>query len=241
MKERLLLLFEIHKIDKELQELESLKGDIPEIIAELTEKKNSHEEQIEKLEKELHEITENESVLVTENSTLAKKIDKNDEVLRSGAVKSNQEYNALAKEIEDAYEHIDKNEDVLEKNIKVKKDDLSNKLSTLKAEYEEMLSGLNQHEETLKALNEQTEEEEKELRAQRENIIPKVNTEDLEFYERINEAKFGDAMAIVRKGSCLGCFNSIPPQRSIEIRMADRFFTCESCGRIMISEELINK
>ncbi|RPI16925.1 MAG: hypothetical protein EHM58_10970 [Ignavibacteriae bacterium] len=240
MKERLLLLFELHKIDKELQELESLKGDIPEIIEELTEKKDSHEQTLDRLEQELSGITENESVLVTQNSSLAKKIDKNDEVLRSGAVKSNQEYNALAKEIEDAYEHIDKNEDVLEKDIKIKKDELTNRINTLRTELADILSDLAQHEETLKALNEQTEEEEKELKAQRESVVPKVNPEDLEFYKRINDAKFGDAMAVVRKGSCLGCFNSIPPQRSIEIRMVERFFTCESCGRILISEELIN-
>lgn len=240
MKERLLLMFELHKIDKELQELESLKGDIPEVIDELTNKKISYEETIAQLEKELGDITENESVLVTENSSLAKKIDKDDEVLRSGAVKTNQEYNALAKEIEDAYEHIDKNEDILEKEIKVKKDDLTVKLNSLKAELQETLSNLAQHEDTLKTLNEQTEEEEKELREKRESVLPKVHPEDLEFYNRINEAKFGDAMAVVRKGSCLGCFNSIPPQRSIEIRMAEKFFTCESCGRILISEELIH-
>ena len=240
MKERLLLLYELHKIDKELQELDSLKGDIPVTIEELKDKKTSHEQTIEKLQKELSEITENESVLITENSSLSKKIDKNDEVLRSGAVKSNQEYNALAKEIEDAYEHIDKNEDVLEKEIKARKDDLSTKINSLSSELGEILSDLAQHEETLKALNEQTEEEERELKLQRESVVPKVNPEDLEFYRRINAAKFGDAMAIVRKGSCLGCFNSIPPQRSIEIRMVDKFFTCESCGRILISEELIN-
>jgi predicted nucleic acid-binding Zn-ribbon protein len=241
MKERLLTLYELHKIDKELQELNSLKGDIPLLIAELTDKKTSFEKELEDIKNELAQIIENEDVLIGENKNLAKKIDKNDEVLRSGAVKSNTEYNALAKEIEMAYEHIDKNEDLLEKEIKGKKTQLQEKVNKLQGELTEMMTELTQNQETLNTLNEQTEEEEKELKKQREAIVPKVNPEDKEFYERINHAKFGDAMAIVRKGSCLGCFNSIPPQRAIEIRMADRFFTCESCGRILISEENIEQ
>jgi predicted nucleic acid-binding Zn-ribbon protein len=241
MKERLLKLYELHKIDKELQELDSLKGDIPLLIAELTDKKSGFEKQLEDIKNELSGIIENENALINENSTLIKKIEKNDEVLRSGAVKSNEEYNALAKEIELAYEHIDKNENILEKEIKGNKEQLQEKVNTLQNELEGMIAELTQNQETLNTLNEQTEEEEKELKQQREGLKPKVNPEDMEFYERINHAKFGDAMAIVRKGSCLGCFNSIPPQRAIEIRMADRFFTCESCGRILISEENIEQ
>jgi hypothetical protein len=49
----------------------------------------------------------------------------------------------------------------------------------------------------------------------------------------------GEAAAIVRKGNCSGCYNSIPPQRVIEIKTAEKVFTCQSCGRILISEELI--
>ncbi len=241
MKARLLTLYELHKIDKELQELNSLKGDIPLLIAELTDKKAGFEKELDDIKNELSQVIENENVLISECSALAKKIDKNDEVLRSGAVKSNEEYNALAKEIEMAYEHIDKNEDILEKEIKVNKDKLQEKVNTLQNDLEGMMAELTQNQETLNTLNEQTEEEEKELKQQRDVLLPKINAEDIEFYERINHAKFGDAIAVVRKGSCLGCFNSIPPQRSIEIRMANRFFTCEACGRLLISEENIEQ
>ena len=40
MKQRLLMLYKLNKIDKELQELNSLKGDIPDMIEELTNKRN---------------------------------------------------------------------------------------------------------------------------------------------------------------------------------------------------------
>jgi predicted nucleic acid-binding Zn-ribbon protein len=241
MKERLLLLYELNKIDKELNELYSLRGDLPGMIEEDTEKKTEIEQEIESLKDEITELEENEKLILEENDTLTKKIDKNDGLLRAGAVKTNQEYNALAKEIGDAYEKIDKNEKIQNDEYKPKKIALNEKLTGLSAELEEVLAKIQENTEKLKDLNKQTEEEEIELKQQKEELLPKIDADDLEYYERINRVKFGDAFAIVRKGSCLGCYNSIPPQRVIEIRMADSFFHCEACGRILISEEYLEE
>jgi predicted nucleic acid-binding Zn-ribbon protein len=241
MKERLILLYELNKIDKELQELDSLRGDIPEKIEELNREKADHEQEIEELKQEIASVEEEEAVIIKETKTLAEKIDKNDGLLRTGAVKTNQEYNALAKEIGDAYDKIDKNDKRLSEEFKPKKTGLTEKLEKLTQEFEEINNGLKENSEKLKDLNEQTEEEEKELKGKREELIAKINTEDLEYYERINKVKFGDAIAIVRKGSCLGCYSSIPPQRVIEIRMAEHFYHCEACGRILISEEFLEE
>lgn len=241
MKDRLILLYELNKIDKELEELDSLRGDIPEQIERLNEEMREHEQEIEELKKEIAEIETKESVLSEEIGSLAQKIDKDDNLLRAGAVKTNQEYNALAKEIGDAYDKIDKNEKIMEEEFKPKKTELTEKLNTLNTEFEDIKTSLKENEEKLKELNKQTEEEELELKRQREELLPKIEPEDLEHYERINKVKYGDAIAIVRKGSCLGCFNSIPPQRVIEIRMADKFYHCEACGRILISEEFLEE
>ncbi|MFI5144174.1 MAG: zinc ribbon domain-containing protein [Ignavibacteria bacterium] len=239
MKERLKLLYELNKIDKELNELYGLKGDIPEKINELTGNKDKLEARLSEIKAELNEVEAKEKVILKDNDSLTKKIDKNDELLRSGAVNSNDEYDALAKEIEDAYDKIAKNELVMKDEVKSKKDVLTVQLTDMYNELEEMKSNLKDNKQELAALNEQTEEEERDLKQKRETLVPQINKDDLEYYDRINTAKFGDAIAIVRKGSCLGCYNAIPPQRVIEIRMAERFFHCESCGRILISEEFV--
>jgi uncharacterized protein len=241
MKDRLILLYELNKIDKELEELDSLRGDIPEQIELLNEEMAEHEQEIEEVKKQIEEIEAEESVLAKETDTLTQKIDKDDNLLRAGAVKTNQEYNALAKEINDAYDKIDKNEKTVEGDIKPRKTELTEKLNTLNTEFEEIKTSLKENTEKLKELNKQTEEEEQDLKKQREELLPKIEADDLEHYERINKVKHGDAIAIVRKGSCLGCFNSIPPQRVIEIRMADKFYHCEACGRILISEEFLEE
>lgn len=239
MKERLKLLYELNKIDKELNELYGLKGDIPQKIEALTNSKEQLEARLSEIKNELNEVEAKEKVILKDNDALTKKIDKNDELLREGAVNTNEEYDALAKEIEDAYDKIAKNELVMKDEVKSKKDVLTVQLTDLYNELEDMKSNLKENKQELDALNEQTEEEERDLKQKREKLLPKINKDDLEYYERINAAKYGDAIAIVRKGSCLGCYNAIPPQRVIEIRMAEKFFHCESCGRILISEEFV--
>lgn len=240
MKDRLIKIYEISKIDKELREIEDTRGELPSEIAGMTEDKEEKEMKAAEIKERLSEIEQSESQLVNEIEALTKKIDKNDNILRSGGVKSNIEYDALAKEIEDAYEKMGKSEILLEKDIRIKKTELTESMNALQKELEELNNELKEKQEELTALKAQTEEEERELHTQREGIVSKINPADLDFYERINSAKFGDAVALVRKGSCLGCYNSIPPQRVIEIKMAERFFNCESCGRILIAEEFVN-
>ena len=238
MKERLLLLHKLHKIDRELQELYALRGDYPEKIQELSSQKTALEEQYKSLQEQLAEINKIEEQFQAENDRLLEKMEKNDLVLRSGAVKSNKEYDALAREIDDAKNKINENERAVKEEYLAKKQDLTFHIGGLKVQIEEVREDLEINQAELDELTRQTEEEEKELKSLRQELVQKISPADLETYNRINDSRYGEAMAIVRKGSCLGCYSSIPPQRVIEIRTADRLFHCESCGRILISEEL---
>jgi hypothetical protein len=238
MKDRLLLLYRLHRIDRELQELYALRGDYPEKIQELSSQKTSLEEQYQSLQTQLAEINKIEEQVEEENDRLLAKIEKNDDILRSGSVKSNKEYDALSREIDDAKSKIKENERAVKEEYLGRKQDLTFHIGGLKVQIDEVREDLEINQAELDELTRQTEEEEKELKLQREELAPKISPQDLETYNRINDSRFGEAMAVVRKGSCLGCYSSIPPQRVIEIRMADRLFHCESCGRILIAEEL---
>jgi uncharacterized protein len=239
VKERLLLLYKLNQIDRELNELISLRGDIPARIEDLTSEKREHDARVAELQAELDEIFNVEKSSQEENEKLLEKIEKDDVVLRSGALKSNKEYNAMAKEIDDANLKIQENEKKIKEGFTARKDQLKNELSLIRGQLDEVNDELEQNQKELEELTKQTEEEEKELISRKDEILKQIPPEDMEFYERINKVKYGEAVAIVRKGSCLGCYSSIPPQKTIEIRMAERFYNCESCGRILIAEELI--
>lgn len=239
VKERLLLLYKLNKIDKELNELISLRGDIPSKIEDLTFEKKELDSRVAELQAELDEIFNIEKTSQEENDKLLEKIEKDDKVLRSGSLKSNKEYDAMAREIEDANQKIQENEKKIKDGFTARKDELKNELSLIRGQLDEVNDELEHNHKELEELSKQTSEEEKELVTQKDEIIKQVMPEDIEYYDRINKVKYGEAVAIVRKGSCLGCYSSIPPQKTIEIRMAERFYNCESCGRILIAEELI--
>ncbi len=239
IKERILQLYKLNRIDRELHELISLKGDIPAKIEDLSSEKNQLDDRANELRAELDEIMDSENNVQTENNHLLEKIEKNDELLRSGAVKSNKEYDALAKEIDDATTKIRENEKAAKEDNSARKSAIENELILIAGQLEDVNVELEQNLKELDELSKQTGEEETELNEQRAELLKGIDPEDLVYYDRISSVKYGEAVAIVRKGSCLGCYSSIPPQKTIEIRTADKFYTCESCGRILIAEELI--
>lgn len=239
MKERILQLYNLNKIDKELHELISLRGDIPAKIEDLSSEKNQLDDRANELRIELDEIVASENSVATENDHLLEKIEKNDALLRSGAVKNNKEYDALAKEIEDANAKIKENEKASKEDNSARKAAIENELILIAGQLEDVNVELEQNLKELDELTRQTGEEEKELNIERDGILNGINPEDFSYYERISKVRFGEAVAVVRKGSCLGCYSSIPPQKAIEIRTANKFYACESCGRILIAEELI--
>lgn len=239
MKERLLLLYKLNRIDRELHELYSLRGDIPAKIEDLNSEKSEFDERTSTLKAELEDILNAEKNVQSENETLLERIEKDDERLRSGAVKSNKEYDALAKEIEDAKTRIKENERAAKEDNSARKSAIENELLLINGQLEDVNTELEQNRKELEELTKQTGEEEKELTGEREELIAKIDPDDYEHYSRLSKVRFGEAVAVVRKGSCLGCYSSIPPQKAIEIRMAEKFYACESCGRILIAEELI--
>ena len=69
-----------------------------------------------------------------------------------------------------------------------------------------------------------------------------AKTNDLErgrAFKRIRKsARNGLGIVYVQRDACGGCFNKIPPQRQLDIRMRKKVIVCEYCGRIMIDPEL---
>jgi hypothetical protein len=83
-----------------------------------------------------------------------------------------------------------------------------------------------------------TEVEELQFNHQRQKVVARIAKPDLAAYERIRRAKRGMAVVPVKKGACGGCFNRVPPQKLLELRQNDRLYTCERCGRIIVSDEI---
>ena len=67
-----------------------------------------------------------------------------------------------------------------------------------------------------------------------------VDDYTLAAFKRIRKnARNGLGIVTVQRNACGGCFNRIPPQRQLEIKMHKKVIVCEYCGRIMIDGALV--
>lgn len=238
LSESLISLYNLTKIDGELEEIEEVKGDLPEKIRVLQEETKKIENKISLNQIKIKKLSDEENELEDENKLSEERMGKYDE--QKYNVRSNKEYDDIMKAIDSCFEIVEKNEERI-KEIKTTKEELGNETKELKTNDEEIKKELEENQKSLNELNKQFEKEEIELKNKRNKILLKVGAENKHLYEKLNGTYKGEATAIVRNGNCSGCFNSIPPQREIEIRSAAKIFTCQSCGRILIDESLIKK
>jgi len=85
----------------------------------------------------------------------------------------------------------------------------------------------------------ETEKEEKILKRKSTSAQKVIEERLLIGYKRIREnARNGLAVVSVERSSCGGCFNRIPPQRQLDIRLHKKIIVCEHCGRILVDPEI---
>jgi hypothetical protein len=85
----------------------------------------------------------------------------------------------------------------------------------------------------------ETRVEEDKLKEKVKDLESKIESRLLTSFKRIRKnARNGLGVVYVQRDACGGCFNKIPPQRQLDIKMHKKIIVCEYCGRIMIDPEL---
>ena len=85
----------------------------------------------------------------------------------------------------------------------------------------------------------ETREEEEKLKEKARLLEAKIEERLLTSFKRIRKnARNGLGVVYVERDACGGCFNKIPPQRQLDIKMHKKIIVCEYCGRILIDPEL---
>ncbi|NOR87951.1 MAG: hypothetical protein GQ527_10105, partial [Bacteroidales bacterium] len=153
-------------------------------------------------------------------------------------VRNNREYDSLTKEIE--FQNLEmqlaeKRISEFSEDVDLKKtsiEDANIKLTDLKAELELKKSELDD-------IVKETEVEEADLLGKSEKFETQINPRLLTAYKRIRgNARNGLSVVPIERDACGGCFNKIPPQHQMEIKMHKKIIVCEYCGRILIDMEL---
>lgn len=230
---KLKLLFALQKVDASLQEIHELKGDLPGLVDELQAKADEVKARLKKLEATIKQAKIDRESADGEIIDLGEKIEKYKSQQLS--VKSNKQYDALTREIEMAeqrMELLEKEMELSEGKIQLAKTDLD----SVAGQQLELTTELDEKKKELREVNKEHEQEELKFRHEREKILVRIGEDDLERYDKIYKAKGGLAVVAVKRGACGGCFSRVPPQKILEIRQNAKFFTCEHCGRILVSD-----
>ncbi len=235
MFDRLKILYELQNLDDQLDELEELRGDLPNAVEALEEKITTMKSDVAAKEKERKDSLKKRE----ENDEEIIKLKENQKRFKSQLyqVRNNKEYDALTKEIDHNEEQISKLE--AENNTLA---DMSKKMTDeieeITPQMDELKDELKAKEADLKEIIKTNEKEEAKLRKKRKEIEALTKKPDYSAYMRIRKAKKGKAVVTIKRSACSGCHNIVPSQRQLEIRRNTKLFFCEYCGRILVSTEV---
>jgi uncharacterized protein len=238
VKERLRNLYDLQKIDSQLDEIQILKGELPREVQDLEDELAGIETRISKLKGTVKELeaegNRHQSNIKDAEGLIAKYTKQLDDV------KNNREYEALTKEIEMQKLEIQ----LSEKNIKKSKEAVTEKKEQLEIN-EEKLAAKQQDLELKKVELEKiiakTEKDEERLQKQIEKARKKLEDRLLAAYDKIRKSyRNGMAIVTIEREACGGCFNQIPPQKKLEIGLCKKIIACEHCGRVLVDAEVIN-
>lgn len=235
---RLSTLYAMQLIDDQLDVLEELRGDLPIRVNSLNGKIKDIQDQIDERENErkdsLEQRKSNENEIERMNESLKKY------KAQLFQVRNNKEYDALTKEI-DHSEAETKRLENSNMEMELKDEKLKFEIEELTPKIDELHIQLKENEVELKKIVKENELEEVKFKDKREQIVPNVRKQDYNVYMRIRKALHGKAIVVVNRSACSGCHNVVPPQRQIEVRQNRRIYTCESCGRILVSNEVVHE
>ena len=226
-------LIELQEIDSQLDDLNSLLGDLPKMVDDLNEQENSLISRVEEDKKRSKDINLSLSKSEAANKTIDDKIDKLTDQLF--LVTNNKQYDALTLEIEhlkekkedhetQILEHIEENEK-LEKSI-----DENEKLLT------ELKLDLDVRRKKLEAALSETADEKAALENSREKQISKIDSNTIQIYSKVISARSGVAVVSLSGDSCGGCGAALPIQMASEIR-GGKTHRCFNCGRFVYSKK----
>ena len=236
VEERLKTLFQLQTTLSGIDEKRALRGELPLEVQDLEDEIEGLTTRIEKINADIAEFEQAVTMKKGEIENAKVSVERYKEQLND--VKNNREYDTLSKEIEYQTLEIELcNKKIKEANARIeeKKAELAQNEEVI----EDRRQALDQKKSELDEIMEETRAEEEKLKAKVKELEAKIEPRLLTSFKRIRKnARNGLGIVYVQRDACGGCFNKIPPQRQLDIKMHKKVIVCEYCGRILIDPEL---
>ncbi len=236
VEEKLKALYQLQTLVSEIDKIKTLRGELPLEVQDLEDEVTGLTTRIEKIKGEIEDLKSNIASKKIEIETAKASIEKYKGQQEN--VRNNREFDVLSKEIEFQTLEVE----LCEKRIKEytaaaksKEEDIAKSTETL----EERKKDLEVKKTELDDIISETKQEEEKLREKAKTVEATIEPRLLQAFKRIRKNSHnGLAITYVQRDACGGCFNKIPPQKQMDIRMRKKIIVCEYCGRIMIDPEL---
>jgi uncharacterized protein len=236
IEKKLTALYSLQQIDTEINKIRIVRGELPlevqdleDELAGLETRINNYKNEVEQLELSVKE----KKNAIKDCNTLIKKYE-----TQQNNVRNNREYDAISKEIE--FQNLEIQ--LCEKRIKEFNTTVESKMLAIdqaKKFFKERQEDLKQKKLELEEIVAETEKEELKLMKKFQDNQKYIEERLLTAYQRIKKnARNGLAVVMVERDACGGCFNKIPPQRQLDIKMHKKIIVCEYCGRILVDKSI---
>ncbi len=237
VRKKLIALYTLQSIDTQIDKIRIVRGELPLEVQDLEDEIEGLATRVSKFNHDLKELEMEitaKKISIKDGLELIKKYE-----AQQMNVRNNREYDSLSKEIE--FQSLEAQ--LCEKKIK----ELTATMEIKQASVAEVQAELDERGKDLEAKKSELNDIVAETQKEEESLVEKSTKQKsniperlLNAYERIREnARNGLAVVVVERDACGGCFNKIPPQRHLDIRLHKKIIVCEYCGRVLVDDEIV--
>ncbi|MDR3126934.1 MAG: C4-type zinc ribbon domain-containing protein [Tannerellaceae bacterium] len=236
VEDKLHALYRLQSMVTEIDKIRTLRGELPLEVQDLEDEVAGLETRLQNYTVEIREGDEfitAQKAKMTESKALISKYK-----TQLDSVRNNREFDSLSKEIE--YQELEitfAEKKIAERidSVAQKKLEIASITETLNQRNEDLILKRNELDEIIS----ETRQEEEKLREKAKALEVYIEPRLLMAFKRIRKGtRNGLAVVDIQRDACAGCFNYIPPQKQMDIKMRKKIIVCEYCGRILVDSEV---
>ena len=238
VEEKLKTLYALQTTDNAIEKIVQLRGELPGEVTALEEELAGLQSKVahaESMIAEYNQAIEENKRMIDEYDADIKKFQ-----AQQDSIANSREYGSIEKDIENQNLLMQISQKNIGKAV-ASIDDRKAEIESLQERIAVVEEDLAAKREELSTIVESTAAEEEQLQARRAECAAKIDARTLSAYERIRSSVHNHlaVVSIYNGDSCGGCFNTITPQRIIEVASNKKMVICEHCGRIIVNPDFV--
>lgn len=236
MKDNLLKLVEVQKIDAEIYKLNCKKLELPKEIESLKKEQEEMTETVTALKDKATRLEIDRKAKEVEVQSNADKAQKNDNQLSQ--IKKNDEYKTMLHQIKELKKKNDQLEEeilLIMEDFDIVRADLDKEETIFKAETDE----LKKKEQKIKTVIDNLELDIKNLQEGRIKYMGEVSLKIATVYMQVLDKRQDIALAVVREDFCSACHMVLLPEVIDQALLGRDIVQCDTCSRILYHSDLL--